>query len=175
MRFPSAHPNLQAAGMNYPRNSVVNATGVSATPIPPKLVVGAQVGISSNSSSRGSSLSPLVSGATNRVLIGGATGSAFSGKSPQYNPRNPLAGLYSPKANHPATRLLQFQNTKAANSIQTMQNSGESEQTSATTGTYMNVGEGIQKAEYRGIAFDVLNDSPVTSTGKNTTRAIRIL
>ena len=88
----------------------MNMAGVSDTPIPPKLVVGTQVGISSNSNSRGSSLSPLVSGATNRVLIGGATGGAFSGKSPKYNPRNPLAGLYSPKANHPATRLLQFQN-----------------------------------------------------------------
>ena len=135
IRFSSsASPNVYAASVTM---------GVSpVTPIPPNLVGASQVGSSASLNSRGSSLSPLVSTHSNKILIGGATGAVFNGRSPKYNPRNPLAGLYSPKTNHTTIRPIQFQNTKGgATNIQTMQNSRESEQGNVT---YMNVAEGSQ-------------------------------
>ena len=123
--------------------SASGSVGVSpATAIPPSLIGASQVGSSASSGSRGSPLVPLVSAPSNKILIGGATGAVFNGRSPKYNPRNPLAGLYSPKTNHTTIRPIQFQNTKGgATNIQAMQNEREYEQGSVT---YMNVAEGSQ-------------------------------
>ena len=156
-RFQLTNNNLQLSNPSYSRNSPANPVGFSNVVTSPSGIGGSQGGLSSASSSRGSSLSPLISTNSNRIIVGGQMGAVLTGgKNPQYNPRNPLAGLYSPKSNHPNTRhQLQFQNIKRANtSIQAMQNTRENEIGNSMAGTYANLGENSQRHEYGSGAID---------------------
>ena len=133
-----------SSSTNPSLHSSSGAVGTSpATPIPANLLGVSQVGISFTSGLRGSSVSPLVSAPPNKIYIGGPAGAVFNTRSPQYNPRNPLAGLYSPKTNHTTSRPIQFQHSNAAaTGIQAIQNIRESEQGSVT---YINMGDGVQR------------------------------
>ena len=146
MRFPiSANPNLISSS---------TAVGVGASsPIQPSLIGPSQAGPQFISNSRGNSASPLVSAPSNRLYIGGPSGSVFNIRSPKYNPRNPLAGLYSPKSSHTSnSRQIQLQSSKGniAPGIQAIQNIREIDQGSIT---YININDETQRK------FDEENES----------------
>ena len=133
IRFSSsANPNILSSNI---------AVGVgAATPIQSNLLGSSQIGSQFISNSRGSSASPLVAAPSNKLYIGGPSGSVFNIRSPKYNPRNPLAGLYSPKSTHTAnSRQIQLQGSKGGvTGAQVLQNMRNVEQGSVT---YININD----------------------------------